>query len=165
MLKILLFLLQIKYIVHYVLYDSTFEYLHRLLNLDKWYIGLNQKFRDFLWQSMVFVLHTVFAYISWSYNLIDILIKLSKIDPFNWSNYKYLIKKMFLLKKINFYISNIIASIIATFVTYCDIRQVAAITCRNIKIIASWQNYCGNHPWLAQNNLNELRQHGSCWHW
>ena len=85
-----------------------------------------------------------------------LLIKLGKIDSFNWSNYKYLIKKIYLLKKINFYISNIIASIILTFGTYCDIRQVVANTCQNVKIIASQQNNCGNHPWLKLVALNLL---------
>ena len=64
-----------------------------------------------------------------------LLIKLGKIDSFNWSNYKYLIKKIYLLKKINFYISNIITSIILIFGTYCDIQQVIANICRNVKII------------------------------
>ena len=74
------------------------------------------------------------------------LIKLGKIYQFNRSNYKFVLKKVFLLKKNQFYISKIIASIVATLVMCRNMRQVVATTCRNVATIASRQNGCGRHP-------------------
>jgi len=66
-------------------------------------------------------------------DLLDILLMINTsrdhmgVKVMTRSNYKFINKKVFLLKKINFYISNIISSIVPTFIMYFDIQQVVKI--------------------------------------